>query len=594
MQVVAHNMIAQFTDRQLNITSKEKGKKAEKLSSGYRINRAADDAAGLQISEKMRWQIRGLSKASNNIQDGVSLLQVADGALNEVHGALQRTKELSVQAANDTNTTQDREAIQEEVEALLCEIDRIGRDTEFNTKKLFMGGATTFVDENGKPIKISEIPVKDLNLGGPSLGYYPFTEYSNGGMLNLSVSTDSKYPTEANWRLVYGAGNTSESNVRLTYTDDSGSDVTAECMLKNMSLSNVSISNDGRVCERTYTYNLNSDISIQIKQKISVGQNDGTSQYYNIEHSIVNTGKDLKSVELLFNVDTAYNNDDTCEEYFIAGKKVENFSMYSDNAAYQAQTSAVKPMNSFSGDGFSIIDSQDALSFSEKIYWDTSTGSNTPETVLIGNWPEDTGTWNYYEDLSSHLGGSTTNRDLAFSFIWNSKQLSAGSTYIPSTVHYGIHSAKQDTNLKNVDIHYSQVTSVHTDALDLWIQSGATEKSGQYITIGEMNTNVLGLKELDMSSNKGAGEAITSVDNAINKISKQRTYIGAQSNRLEHSKLVDDNTHENSQAAESRLRDADMSDEIVEYSKDSILQQAAQAMLAQANQSTQSVLSLFQ
>ena len=96
MQVIAHNMISQFTDRQLNITSKEKGKAAEKLSTGYKINRSADDAAGLSISEKMRWQIRGLDKASDNVQDGVSLLQVADGALNEVHGILQRMRELAV------------------------------------------------------------------------------------------------------------------------------------------------------------------------------------------------------------------------------------------------------------------------------------------------------------------------------------------------------------------------------------------------------------------------------------------------------------------------------------------------------------------
>ena len=132
MQVLAHNLLSQFTNRQLSITSKEKGKSAEKLSSGYRINRSADDAAGLQISEKMRSQVRGLTQASRNIQDGVSLCQVADGALNETHSILQRMRELSVQAANDTNQEVDRDAIQSEINELTKEVDRIAKDTSFN------------------------------------------------------------------------------------------------------------------------------------------------------------------------------------------------------------------------------------------------------------------------------------------------------------------------------------------------------------------------------------------------------------------------------------------------------------------------------
>ena len=175
MQVIAHNMISQFTDRQLNITSKEKGKAAEKLSTGYKINRSADDAAGLSISEKMRWQIRGLDKASDNVQDGVSLLQVADGALNEVHGILQRMRELAVQAANDSNTTEDRYAIQQEMNALGVEIDRIGEETEFNTQKIFQGGYTPMLDPNGNPIPISQIPVQNFQISRADLNYFPFT-----------------------------------------------------------------------------------------------------------------------------------------------------------------------------------------------------------------------------------------------------------------------------------------------------------------------------------------------------------------------------------------------------------------------------------
>ena len=140
--VVQHNMTAMNANRQLGITTSAQTKSSEKLSSGYRINRAGDDAAGLTISEKMRSQIRGLNKASDNAQDGVSLIQVAEGALSETHSILQRMNELATQAANDTNTTADRNAIQSEINQLTSEIDRIQSTTQFNTMNLIDGSYT--------------------------------------------------------------------------------------------------------------------------------------------------------------------------------------------------------------------------------------------------------------------------------------------------------------------------------------------------------------------------------------------------------------------------------------------------------------------
>ena len=140
--VVQHNLSAMNTNRQLGITTGAQSKSTEKLSSGYRINRAADDAAGLSISEKMRSTIRGLDKASTNAQDGVSLVQTAEGALNETHSILQRMNELATQAANDTNTTADRNAIQSEINQLTSEIDRIQSTTQFNTMNLLDGSFT--------------------------------------------------------------------------------------------------------------------------------------------------------------------------------------------------------------------------------------------------------------------------------------------------------------------------------------------------------------------------------------------------------------------------------------------------------------------
>ena len=138
--IVQHNMAAMNSNRQLGITTGAQAKSTEKLSSGYRINRAGDDAAGLTISEKMRSQIRGLNKASTNAEDGISLIQVAEGALNEAHAILQRMNELATQAANDTNTTSDRTAIDKEMDALTSELNRIASTTQFNTMNLLSGG----------------------------------------------------------------------------------------------------------------------------------------------------------------------------------------------------------------------------------------------------------------------------------------------------------------------------------------------------------------------------------------------------------------------------------------------------------------------
>ena len=167
IMVVQHNLTAMNANRQLGITTGQQAKSSEKLSSGYRINRAADDAAGLTISEKMRSQVRGLNKASDNAQDGISLIQTAEGALNEVHSILQRMNELATQAANDTNTTSDRNAIQAEIDALTSEIDRVASTTQFNTQNLLSGGFTAKNLQvgalNGQKISIT---IKAMNAAG--------------------------------------------------------------------------------------------------------------------------------------------------------------------------------------------------------------------------------------------------------------------------------------------------------------------------------------------------------------------------------------------------------------------------------------------
>lgn len=196
--VVQHNLSAMNTNRQLGITTNAQAKSTEKLSSGYRVNRAGDDAAGLTISEKMRSQIRGLNKASSNAEDGVSLIQVAEGALNEAHSILQRMNELATQAANDTNTSSDRTAIQKEINALTAEIDRIASTTQFNTMNLIDG---TFTGKNlqvgalkGQKITISITTMNATALSIKSLSVSTFTKA--GSAMNQIQKAISKVSTQ--------------------------------------------------------------------------------------------------------------------------------------------------------------------------------------------------------------------------------------------------------------------------------------------------------------------------------------------------------------------------------------------------------------
>ena len=186
--VVQHNLTAMNANRQLGITTGAQAKSSEKLSSGYKINRAGDDAAGLTISEKMRSQVRGLNKASDNAQDGISLIQVAEGALNETHSILQRMNELATQAANDTNTTADRTAIQQEINQLASEITRISSTTQFNTMNLIDGHFTSKSLQvgalNGQVIKIS---ISNMSASGIGVNALLVSTFSSAGKAMNSV-----------------------------------------------------------------------------------------------------------------------------------------------------------------------------------------------------------------------------------------------------------------------------------------------------------------------------------------------------------------------------------------------------------------------
>ena len=390
--VVQHNLQAMNSNRMLGITTSSQAKTTEKLSSGYKINRAADDAAGLSISEKMRKQIRGLDQASNNAQDGVSAVQTAEGALAEVHDMLQRMNELAVQAANGTNSTSDRTAIQNEIDQLTTEIDRVAETTKFNETYLLKG------DVKGSTKTITLKP-HDAGLKG-SMGK----------------------------------------------VDESGNKPTVKFTVPQLKESDT----------------------------IMIG------------------GK----------------------QYTIKANGVDDLDEITSDEAYNLMKVELKKANQI--------------------------GAENPAAVNVdGTAPE----------FNITLGQQTVAKPLAFN------------------LHVG------------ADADMTNKISVNIET---------------------MNSAYLGIKDLnvvdneDVSPGAQATYAIDAIADAIQKVSDQRSALGAVQNRLEHTIKNLDNVVENTTAAESQIRDTDMASTMVEYTKNNILMQAGQSMLAQANQSTQGVMSLLQ
>ena len=409
--VVQHNLSAMNANRMLNVTTSAQSKSTEKLSSGYKINRAADDAAGLSISEKMRKQIKGLTQASSNAQDGVSAVQTAEGALTEVHSMLQRMNELAVQSSNGTNSQTDRKAIQDEIDQLTSEIDRVSETTKFNETYLLKGDAT---------------------------------------------KTDTAYFMESKYNVtgdIYAEG----SDTKITTATD------LEKAIK-----------DGK---KLYTEAYNQANNPQTADKIAV------------------KGKDYAYVTKLYDKN---------------GKEVS------------AQN---------------IQDSKNA---------------------------EGTAADNYYTSNAGLAGKNATP---------------------PTNMEIEKDAAKNFT--KGYEVNGSISFNLHVGA-------DSADDNKIAVKIESMSAKVIGVYGLKVDTEDDATAAIDRIAEAVQKVSSQRSTLGAAQNRLEHTIANLDNVVENTTSAESRIRDTDMAQEMVNYSKNNILAQAGQSMLAQANQSNQGVLSLLQ
>ena len=407
--VIQHNLTAMNANRMLNVTTSAQSKSAEKLSSGYKINRAADDAAGLSISEKMRKQIRGLTQASSNAQDGVSAVQTAEGALTEVHSMLQRMNELAVQSANGTNSQTDRKAIQDEIDQLTSEIDRVSETTKFNETYLLKGDSTKAAKAN---FMKSDYAIKD------------------GTKLYLEGETDAD---------------------------------------KNL------------------------------------------------------TGNKLK----------------------------------------------------------------EAIASGAKIYTETA-GANKQDKNTISTLAVKGSDYAYVTKLYDKKGNAVTAEQIIAKKAADGTD-AATDGYFTSEGGKGVavKAADAATFTEAYDVNGAISFSLHVGA-----DSAADNKIE--VKIESMSAAGIGVKGLNVSTEDDATAAIDRIAEAVQKVSSQRSTLGAAQNRLEHTISNLDNVVENTTAAESRIRDTDMAQEMVNYSKNNILAQAGQSMLAQANQSNQGVLSLLQ
>ena len=503
--VVQHNMQAANANRMLNVTTSAQSKSTEKLSSGYRINRAADDAAGLTISEKMRKQIRGLDQASTNAEDGVSSVQTAEGALTEVHSMLQRMNELATQAANGTNSKDsDRQAIQDEIDQLTTEIDRVSETTKFNETYLLKGEAGT----------------KTINMKAHDAGLKGTLTDNGDGTATFVMDT-----LNAGDKVSIGGKN---------YTIGGTSDDLDTAFGKN-GLDIDTKHQDISVNGTTYKYYA---ATVQTKDGQGI-----TAGYYSADPSTLA-------------------NQAAATATGVNGKVTADLAALKTNApAGSTITVGTKTVTLMKDDGTKGgtasdgIDDTDTTVISKKKAYELAS-----KELLKANQIGDT-------KGSAKVGVGNTATAIDLTNGTGTFQIQTGSAEVANSLAFSLH--------VGADADMTNKIQVNIDAMD---------------------SASLGIKGLNVKDDSGnaATYAVDAISDAISKVSSQRSSLGAVQNRLEHTINNLDNVVENTTTAESRIRDTDMAEEMVNYSKNNILAQAGQSMLAQANQSNQGVLSLLQ
>ena len=505
--VVQHNLTAMNSNRMLGITTGAQAKATEKLSSGYKINRAADDAAGLAISEKMRKQIRGLTQASANAQDGISAVQTAEGALTEVHDMLQRMNELAVKAANGTMSASDRKAVQSEIDQLVTEIDRVSTTTKFNETYLLKGSNA------GEAGKLTYTVAK-TNLESSFDGTKPATtttraDTSSSSITSVTVTANAAFTTAGGDTINKSTG---EIHIKLNKYEASENRAAGGNGTTNITTGNTVYNSDA--------LNAITQSTCYSGYSVSIANSSGNIVTY---HAILSTFEN-----------TAAKGTGCASVSDLVGA-LNAFGSLNDNGTKKAD-------KFITDKAFASLDEMMAA-------------------------------------IRSDFGGDIR----AISSYETDKNLTGG------TCLSGSHTMETVLKIET----FADLNS----AVDLSLHVGADSSSDNKINmnIAMMSARGLGVNGLkvDGDSSKNADSAINTIADALQKVSNQRASLGAIQNRLEHTIANLDNIVENTQSAESAIRDTDMATQMVTYSNNQILAQAGQAMLAQSNQANQGVLSLL-
>lgn len=527
--IINHNMNALNAHRNMNVNNTAAGKSMEKLSSGLRINRAGDDAAGLAISEKMRGQIRGLTQASRNASDGISMIQTAEGALNETQNILQRMRELSVQSSNDTNTAADRQSIQKEIEQLTEEIDRIGNNTEFNTQSLLKGDGSTKLEGVG------------INIPAMTAGTDQTTVEAK---FELTVAADTT-KTEATVKLNGQA-------LKIDVADNVGNKSAIATEIQNQLQKQI---DENNLLKGQYKVVASSEkVTIEAVKGGSYEGNKGEIEVTGAAASNLKKGTDTLN-------STTKNEKGTTTAATAASIKLD----------LQALGTAMGV------DKTSIIGTGITIGKTQIEFYDATQGAYSGNAVGV-----DISTVNDGEKLANAILNQTQGKIEGATI--NTLKNGGGQNVIGLVVSSTETGSNSTVNVEN---------GAKNEGFEATFQVGANSNQTISISIGDMRAEALGVKDVNLTTAKGSQEATATIQAAIEKVSTERAGLGAVQNRLEYTISNLDNTTENLTSAESTLRDVDMAKEMMTFSKNNILNQAAQAMLAQANQQPQNVLSLL-
>ena len=591
--VVQHNMQAANANRMLNVTTSAQSKSTEELSSGYRINRAADDAAGLTISEKMRKQIKGLDRASTNAEDGVSAVQTAEGALTEVHSMLQRMNELATQSANGTNSTTDRKAIQDEIDQLTTEIDRVSETTKFNETYLLKGdtdGATSKVKLNahdaGLAGKLTDNGNGTATFKADTLAVGDKVKIA-GKEYTIGKSADSAdYAKKDTIKATVDgvgdsvtSGNTTTTIVaKVTTATATGATWAAGDKFKDADGTEWTIA---ATTDETAHNVKATDIAKYLKDGCTIVSNDDNNKLDGVA-VVDDLGKNEVSIADATGI-TALQNGIKAGDTVTVGGTTKTVTAETPKTYDEIKTAVAGG-----------VAGTTKISIGSKEYTldkttDAAAGKITQDDFLAlikdgDKVKVDTNT--YTAIIKSSDDDSITLED-AYSKM--AKELETASSI-------GADTAATVKNNGNGTFDITKGTVDVKEALSFNLHVGADADSTNKITvdIDSMSSAGLGIKGIKADTEQDATYAIDAIADAISQVSSQRSALGAIQNRLEHTINNLDNVVENTTSAESRIRDTDMAEEMVNYSKNNILAQAGQSMLAQANQSNQGVLSLLQ